>query len=128
MQQSKGTHDPTNLARLAAKRRWTSGEARLVLDALERSGETPQAFADRHGLRPGRLDRWLGAEPKPTSRARTSMRFAEGTLAPVLAHDLAAVRVEVTADTVRVLVLAPERCSPAWVAQLAVELRGGARA
>jgi hypothetical protein len=114
------------LTKLAGKRRWSAAEARLVLVALERSGEPPEAFAARHGIRAGRLDRW--SKPEADLAKTPTVRFAEVTLAPALTDNLASLRLEVTAEAVRILVLDPERCSPVWVAQLAIELRGGSRA
>lgn len=40
------------------KKRWTEADARSVLDALERSGLSAQAFASRAGLELQRLQRW----------------------------------------------------------------------
>jgi len=40
------------------KPRWTEADARMVLGALARSGQTVRAFADQHGLDPQRLYSW----------------------------------------------------------------------
>lgn len=46
--------------RLVAKRRyWREAEARVVVEAFWRSGETLSGFARRHGLKRGRLSRWV---------------------------------------------------------------------
>jgi transposase-like protein len=40
------------------KRRWTTEEARAVLDLLDASGKSVREFADAEGLDPQRLYRW----------------------------------------------------------------------
>jgi len=52
------------LRRIAAQGYWREGEARVVVEAWRRSGESPAAFARRHGIARRRLERWarrLGA-------------------------------------------------------------------
>jgi hypothetical protein len=40
------------------RRRWTEQDARMVLNALERSGKPVRVFAEEHGLDPQRLYAW----------------------------------------------------------------------
>ncbi len=46
------------LSKALAKRRWNEADARTVIDALERSGESVTAFGEQHDLNPWRLRRW----------------------------------------------------------------------
>lgn len=43
---------------LSQRRRWNADEAREILAAIAASGTTVEAYAARHGLRPGRLYLW----------------------------------------------------------------------
>lgn len=50
--------------------RWQFGEGELMVAALRASGETPAAFARRHGLRERRVQRWVarvGRKSRSTS-------------------------------------------------------------
>lgn len=57
----------TRLRQAVAKRRWTEDDARTVIDALDRSGESVAAFGEQHGLDPWRTWRWRNQlrEPDP---------------------------------------------------------------
>lgn len=110
----------TTLTKLAAKRRWSAAEAQEVLGAFERSGEEPAEFAARHGIHPARLGRWLRARPPRGARAK--VQFAEIHLAPPATTNASVVTIEIERGRVRIAVLAPERCPPAWTAALAQAL------
>jgi hypothetical protein len=47
-----------DVARVAALRYWRAGDARVVIEAWRRSGESLRAFAERHGIHRRRLIRW----------------------------------------------------------------------
>ncbi|MCC7387121.1 MAG: hypothetical protein IT384_35135 [Deltaproteobacteria bacterium] len=64
------------LSALARKRRWGPRDARVVLDASERSGWTAAEFAAHHGLHLGRVQRWLRSTPRK-AEATEQIRFAE---------------------------------------------------
>jgi transposase len=66
----------THLLKLAIKRRWSTAEARIVLDALRRSGRPPEAFATTLGVPLPRLQRWLRAERREEA-APPPIQFAE---------------------------------------------------
>lgn len=48
------------VARVAALRYWRAPQARVVIEAWRRSGETPWRFAERYGIEARRLRRWAG--------------------------------------------------------------------
>lgn len=69
---------------LAAQRRyWRETDARIVVHAWRRSGETQAAFAVRYGLDPKRLGRWA---------ARLARGTPEGATRDVGRHTAATVR------------------------------------
>ena len=49
-----------NVEQVAARGYWRESEARTIVDAWRRSGETVTGFAQRHGFEPRRLARWVG--------------------------------------------------------------------
>ena len=48
-----------DVRQVAERRYWRESEARVLLEAWRRSGETVGRFARRHGLEPRRLTRWV---------------------------------------------------------------------
>lgn len=48
-----------SVAAVAESRYWRVSEARLVVAAWRRSGETLHRFAQRYGVDPGRVGRWV---------------------------------------------------------------------
>ncbi len=62
-------------------RRWSPGEARAVLAALERSGLPVTRFAARHGLGPERLYRWQRRLARVEASPSQPPRFAEVAVA-----------------------------------------------
>lgn len=62
-------------------RRWSPGEARAVLVALERSGLPVTRFAARHGLGPERLYRWQGRLARTRPSSSRPPRFTEVAVA-----------------------------------------------
>jgi len=49
---------PTAVEAVFARARWTEDDARAVLAALDRSGQSVRTFAEAHGLDPQRLYAW----------------------------------------------------------------------
>lgn len=58
------------VGRVARKRYWRATDARVVVDAWRRSGEKPEDFAERRGIHPRRLRRWVSALEEPAVPAR----------------------------------------------------------
>jgi transposase len=55
----------------ASKGYWREADARVVVEALEESGQTLTAFCERHELHPGRLARWRRRlQGKPSRKLR----------------------------------------------------------
>jgi hypothetical protein len=46
------------VVRVAALAYWRAEDARVLVEAWQRSGQRLSAFASRHGIRPERLARW----------------------------------------------------------------------
>jgi hypothetical protein len=57
-QHRRSEGDEATLAQVVGRGYWRESDARVVLDALERSGLRLTEFARRHGVRPERLSRW----------------------------------------------------------------------
>jgi transposase len=91
-------------------------------EALELSGRAPEAFATSLGVPLTRLQRWLRAERRERA-APPGIQFAEVAVVQPEPGRVA-VRLEFERSGVRVVVAAPERCPPAWLAELAVALEG----
>lgn len=49
-----------DLRQVAERRYWREAEARVLVEAWRRSGETLTGFARRHGVKRRRLIRWVG--------------------------------------------------------------------
>lgn len=62
------THSPSSSTPLP-RRRWTAEEAKQVLSALDQSGLSPRAFAEREGLDAQRLWRWRRKLATPAASA-----------------------------------------------------------
>lgn len=60
--------------------RWTMAEGELMVAALRASGETPAAFAQRHGLHEVRVQRWVARVGK---KARSAAPARPVGFAPV---------------------------------------------
>jgi hypothetical protein len=61
------------LREVAARQRWRKEDARAVVEAWQRSGETLSEFAGRLGLRGERISRWSSKIEK--SEQRTGVSF-----------------------------------------------------
>src|SRR2546426_9459492 len=48
----------TEVVQVARRRYWQEADARVVVEAWRRSGETLTGFADRHRVDPKRIARW----------------------------------------------------------------------
>ena len=59
------------IAEVAGRRHWRKDDARVLIDAWRRSGQTVTAFARTHNIHPERLARWhrlLRTEPQEAVR------------------------------------------------------------
>ena len=59
----------TQVAQVAGRRYWREGDARVVVKAWQRSGETLSEFAERHGVDPKRIARWASQLGGPQPEA-----------------------------------------------------------
>jgi transposase-like protein len=112
-------------ARLAQlrDRRWSQSDARVVLDALERSGEPVRMFARRHGLDAQRIYKWrtrLADESAVASERADEIEFA-----PVVVTGLgrASAPVIMRIGEIELEVVEPDRVDPAWLAQVLAAAR-----
>jgi hypothetical protein len=73
----------TALARVAARGYWREDDARVVIEAWQRSGLALVAFAESHDIRPKRLTRWVERlQPGPAQAVRFHrVRVVEGSRA-----------------------------------------------
>ncbi len=68
-----------DVARVTRQSHWREDEARLVVEAWRRSGESRLRFAARHGIDPKRLRRWIVRLARATASAtRRSARRRAG--------------------------------------------------
>jgi hypothetical protein len=55
------------IMRIGERQRWREADARVVVGAWRRSGESLSQFAGRYGLRGERISRWVSRIEKPES-------------------------------------------------------------
>lgn len=60
------------ILKIAERQRWRADDARVVVEAWLRSGESVSEFAGRHGLRGERISRWAS---RIQNRERKGVRF-----------------------------------------------------
>ena len=60
------------IKRIAERQRWRADDARVVVEAWLRSGESVTEFAGRHGLRGERISRWAS---RIENRERKGLSF-----------------------------------------------------
>jgi transposase-like protein len=103
--------------------RWTEQDARRVLDAWEKSGETVAAFAQRMGVIPQRLFWWRKRLSRATSE-EPSVAFVPVTVRPAdVASAARSAPVVVTlGDRVRVEMRDMDGTTAAWVAALVLNI------
>lgn len=77
MRSGRADEDEARLRRVLESRYWRAGDARVVVEAWERSGLTQAEFARRHGVHVKRLGWWRGRLP------RSAAAPASVTLLPV---------------------------------------------
>jgi transposase-like protein len=64
------------IAEAAARRHWRKDDARVVIDAWRRSGQTMSAFARFYGIQYERLARWKRRlRGEPNGKPRGAVRF-----------------------------------------------------
>ena len=69
--------------RVAALRYWRAADARVVVEAWKRSGETCSEFASRYGIHPQRLRRWAEElEARGESLNFHPVRLVQGEAGP----------------------------------------------
>jgi transposase-like protein len=103
-------------------RRWSEADARVVIEALERSGEAVTVFARRHGLDKQRIYKWR-------SRFSDEFRNREDdteslSFAPVVVTGLDRTpAVVVRVGELEVEVHDPQKVDPSWITQLIAAAR-----
>ena len=60
------------ILRIGNRQRWRAADARVVVEAWQRSGESVSEFARRHGLRGERISRWAS---RIQNRERNGVSF-----------------------------------------------------
>lgn len=117
-------------ARVTAQKRWTEQEARALLDAWRRSGQSVGAFADSIGVGPQRLYWWksrLGASSTaPTFLPvveRDSRLFARAVTGPSSRTPIATPLVIALTNGVRIEVNEVDASTAAWVSAVLAEER-----
>ena len=111
----------TKLAQLRELRRWSPHDARVVLEAVKRSGKTVSAFARAHGLKANRIFKWRQQLADEPSEAIEQLSFAPVVVtglgrAPALVLRLGELEIDV---------LDPQKVEPRWLAQLLAAVQGG---
>lgn len=108
-------------ARLAQLRdgRWTRADAELVLDALERSGDTVAAFARAHGLSAKKIFWWRshlssGAPSADPSEEAESISFAPVVVTGLGREPAAVIR----QGSIEIEVLDPNKVEASWLASV----------
>jgi transposase-like protein len=110
----------TKLAELR-ERRWTKQDARVLLDAIERSGETVRAFARAHGLNANRIYKWREQLANEDAEAADQLSFA-----PVVVTGLGrSPTLVIRLGELEIDVLDPQKVEPRWLAQLIAATQGG---
>lgn len=102
------------ILRLAGPKQWKADDAKRVLAAWKRSGDSMAGFADRHGLNAQRLAWWrerLASTPTP-SMTLVPVTVRAAPVAPASAAPLSLI----VCDGVRVDVTDASRVSPLWFA------------
>ena len=108
---------PNRSLRAVCRRRyWREDDARLVLGALERSGETMAAFARRHGVKVRRLEYW---RDRVAGEDVAGLELLPVTVTPSLSSSSV---VSVTVGNARVDVAEPSQVEPTWLAALVREV------
>lgn len=107
---------------LQGRRWWTEAEARRVLEALERSGESVSSFARGAGLVPQRVSWWRKRLATTDTAATTAMVTAAATFVPVVVRAEAGAAREAAVvlnfGAARMEVRALDASSASWVAQV----------
>jgi transposase-like protein len=110
----------TKLAELR-ERRWTKQDARVLLDAIERSGETVRAFARAHGLNANRIYKWREQLANEEAEAVEQLSFA-----PVVVTGLGrSPTLVIRLGELEIDVVDPQKVEPRWLAQLIAAAQGG---
>ena len=110
----------TKLAELR-ERRWTKQDARVLLDAIERSGKTVRAFARAHGLNANRIYKWREQLANEEAEATEQLSFT-----PVVVTGLGRTpTLVIRRGELEIDVLDPQKVEPRWLAQLIAAAQGG---
>lgn len=112
----------SKLARLRDTR-WSEVDARIVLDAVERSGDTIHAFAREHGLPAHRLYWWR--ERLAGAIDEEPGDLGQLAFAPVVVTGLARPSaLLVRFGEVELEIIEPQRVDPAWLARVIAASKG----
>lgn len=112
----------SKLAQLRSSR-WSEADGRLVLSAVERSGQTIHTFAREHDLKAHRIYWWRTRLADPVREAPGDLE--QLSFAPVVVTGLGRTpAVIVRAGEVEVEVLDPQRVEPTWLAQVLAVTKG----
>ena len=103
---------------------WSEANARVVLAALEESGEPVSAFARAHDLNPKRIYRWRA---RLSDKGQRDDEHEQLSFAPVVVTGLGQTpAVILRSGEVEVEVVDPHKVEPSWLAQLLAAMKGGA--
>jgi transposase-like protein len=103
--------------------RWSELDARIVLEAVERSGDTIHAFAREHGLPAHRLYWWR--ERLAGAIDEDPGDLGQLSFAPVVVTGLGrAPAMLVRVGELELEIIEPQRVDPAWLAQVIAATKG----
>jgi transposase-like protein len=100
--------------------RWTPADARRVLEAIARSGDSTAGFAREHGLSPERIRWWRQRLREDGGRANPSPDIE---FAPVVVTGIGGAAVVVRVGEIGIEVGDPSRVTVEWIAALVDAMR-----
>jgi transposase-like protein len=111
----------SKLARLRDTR-WSELDARIVLEAVERSGDSIHAFAREHGLPAHRLYWW---RERLADRIEDPSDLGQLSFAPVVVTGLGRTpAMLVRVGELELEIIEPQRVDPAWLAGVIAATKG----
>ena len=110
------------LARLREDR-WSEADARLVLTAVERSGDSVLAFARAHDLNAQRIYWWRS---RLSDEGRDEAMPEQISFAPVVVTGLGRTpAVVIRIGELEIELFEPQKVEPTWLAQVLAVAKGG---